>query len=89
MPILSAFYGIVIRMYFFDNQQHKLPHIHAEYQGARAVLAIATGEKLAGHLPAKQEKLVQAWIEIHRDELFADWDLASNGEEIFKIDPLR
>lgn len=89
MPILSAFYGIVIRMYFFDNQQHKLPHIHAEYQGARAVLVIGTGETIAGRLPAKQEKLVQAWIEIHRDELLADWDLASNGEEIFKIEPLR
>jgi len=89
MPILSAFYGIVIRMYFFDNKQHKLPHIHAEYQGHRAVLAIGDGVLLVGGLPPKQGKLVQAWIEIHRDELLADWDLAVNGEEVFKIEPLR
>ncbi len=89
MPILSAFYGIVIRMYFFDNRQHNLPHIHAEYQGYHAVLAIETGGTLNGGLPAKQEKLVQAWIEIHRDELVADWSLAINGEEVFKIEPLR
>ena len=34
-------------------------------------------------------KLVQAWIEIHKDELFADWELASNGVQPFPIDPLR
>lgn len=89
MPILSAFYGIVIRMYFFDNKQHSLPHIHAEYQGRRAVMAIDSGATLSGNFPSKQERLVQAWIEIHRDELLADWSLAANGEEVFKIEPLR
>jgi hypothetical protein len=44
---------------------------------------------LAGEFPPKQLKLVQAWIEIHQDELFADWELASKGEQPFKIDPLR
>jgi len=89
MPILSAFYGIVIRMYFFDNRQHKLPHIHAEFQGYRAVFSIDNGNMLGGGLPSKQRKLVQAWMEIHRDELLADWALAVNGEEVFKIEPLR
>lgn len=82
------FYGIVIRMYFFDNQQHHLPHIHAEYQGQMAVFDIATGDRLDGKLPRKQTRLVQAWIELHRDELLADWQLAVNGEEPFKIAPL-
>ena len=89
MPILSMFYGIVIRMYFFDNEQHHSPHLHGEYAGARAVFGIADGELLAGELPASKARLVQAWIEIHREELLADWQLAVNGEEVFRIDPLK
>lgn len=83
------FYGIVVRMYFFDDKQHRAPHVHAECSGDEAVLAILTGEVLAGQLPSGKAKLVQAWIEIHRDELLADWQLALNGEEVFKIDPLK
>lgn len=89
MPILSMFYGIVVRMYFFDDKRHHEPHVHAEYSGADAVFAIATGEVLAGNLPSGKTRLVQAWIEIHREELLADWNLAKNGEEPFKIDPLK
>ncbi|MFY9607132.1 MAG: DUF4160 domain-containing protein [Blastocatellia bacterium] len=89
MPILSMFYGIVVRMYFFDDQQHHLPHVHAEYSGDEAVFAITTGEVLAGGLPSGKARLMQAWIEIHKDELLADWQLAVNGEEVFKIEPLK
>ncbi len=89
MPILSMFYGIIIRMYFADNQQHHVPHIHAECAGDRAVFNIADGSLLAGQLSASKTRLVQAWIEIHRDELNADWQLAVNSEEVFKIDPLK
>lgn len=89
MPILSMFYGIVVRMYFFDDKRHHEPHVHAEYAGADAVFAISTGEVLAGKLPGGKIRLVQAWIEIHRDELIADWNLAVTGEEPFKIDPLK
>jgi hypothetical protein len=89
MPVLAMFYGIVIRMYFMDNQQHHAPHVYAEYADARAVFSIADGELLAGEFPAGKARLAQAWIEIHREELLADWALAVNGEEIFKIEPLR
>ena len=89
MPILSMFYGIVIRMYFYDDKQHHVPHLHAEYTAKRAVFSIADGEVLAGELPSGKARLVQAWIEIHREELLADWELAVNGEEVFKIEPLR
>jgi len=54
-----------------------------------AVFAIPTGDVLAGKLPSGKTRLVQAWIEIHREELLADWKLAVNGEETFKIDPLK
>lgn len=89
MPILSMFYGIVIRMYFFDDRQHHVPHLHAEYAGKRAVFSVSNGKVLAGALPTGKARLVQAWIEIHREELLADWQLAVNGDEVFKIEPLK
>ncbi len=88
MPILSVFFGIIVRMYFYDNRQHHLAHIHAEYQGSKAIFDIENGELLEGSLPRKQLRLVQAWIELRRDELLADWQLAINGEEPVKIAPL-
>jgi Domain of unknown function (DUF4160) len=89
MPTLSMFYGIIIRMYYFDDKQHNVPHIHAEYGEEKAVFEIATGELLAGEMSKKKLKLVQAWIEIHQDDLMADWTLAVEGQEVFKIDPLK
>jgi UDPglucose 6-dehydrogenase len=52
------------------------------------VFAIETGDVLTGELPRKQTRLVQAWIELHRDELMADWEIALSGELPYKIDPL-
>lgn len=89
MPTISMFYGLIIRMYYFDNQQHNMPHIHVEYQDHKAVVEIPSGRLIAGSLPGNKAKLVSAWIEIHSDELIADWKLALNGEPVFKIDPLR
>jgi hypothetical protein len=88
MPILSMFYGIIIRMYLIDNDNHHLPHIHAKYAEFEASLSIADADLLAGNLPRKQMRLVQAWIELHRDALMADWELAVSGELPYKIPPL-
>jgi hypothetical protein len=52
-------------------------------------VAIETGEILEGKLPSKQAKLVAAWVELRKEELMADWQLASQGELPFKIAPLR
>jgi hypothetical protein len=76
-------------MFFRDNRRHHQPHIHARYQSDAASLAIEDGTMLDGKLPSKQLKMVQAWIEIHKDELLADWELAVNGEELFRIAPLQ
>ena len=76
-------------MYFFDDRWHGMPHVHAEYGGEQAVFNIENGDVLAGVLPLRKSRLVQAWIEIHREELLANWQLAVNGEDVFKIDPLR
>ena len=89
LPAISMFYGIVIAMYFFDNEQHHIPHIHARFQGTDASVSILDGTLLAGSIAPNKLKLVQAWIEIHREELMADWELATSGQELFKIDPLR
>ena len=83
------FYGIIIRMYFYDDIQHHVPHLYAEYAGKMAVIGIDDGQVLAGTLPSGKVRLVQAWIEIHREELLADWRLAVIGEEVFKIEPLK
>ena len=88
MPVISMFYGIIIRMYLLDNKHHNIPHIHAKYAEYEASISIAEGEVLAGQLPRKQLRLVQAWIELRRDELTADWELAISDEKPYKIAPL-
>lgn len=89
MPTISMFYGIIICMYFNDNKQHKLPHIHVKYQEDEVIIAIPDGDILEGSIPKAKMKLVEAWIEIHKDELMADWQLAASGELPYKIEPLR
>lgn len=88
MPVISMFYGIIIRMYLIDNRQHSLPHIHAKYAEFEASIGIEDGEILAGKLPRKQLRLVQAWMELHQDALMADWELTISGEQPYKITPL-
>ncbi|MCL4511818.1 MAG: DUF4160 domain-containing protein [Bacteroidetes bacterium] len=89
MPTISMFFGIVVSLYFIDNRKHKHPHIHVKYQDDEAVISIPDGKLLDGELPTAKMRLVLAWIEIHKDELMADWDLAISGQQPFKIDPLR
>lgn len=88
MPIISMYVGIIIRMYLLDNKQHHVPHIHAKYAELEASIDIAEGEILAGQLLRKQLRLVQAWIELNRDELMADWELAIGNENPYRIPPL-
>jgi hypothetical protein len=85
MPTISMFYGILIRMFFRDIEKHHMPHIHADYQGQVAVYSIPDGTLLAGELPPNKHKLVVAWIEIHQEDLLADWNLAVSGKKPFPI----
>lgn len=85
MPTISMFYGILIRMFYLDNDKHQMPHIHADYQGRVATYSILNGSLLAGKLPSRKHKLVVAWIEIHKEDLLADWNLAVNGKKPFTI----
>ena len=76
-------------MYYLDNKQHKLPHIHVKYNDQNAVYSIPEGNLLEGSLPLAKEKLVVAWIELRKEDLIANWQLAVVGEAIYKIDPLK
>ena len=64
-------------------------YIHAEYAEHEATIAIMDGSILGSSLPSSKMKLVQAWIEIHREDLLVDWKLAVAGEPVFKINPLQ
>jgi hypothetical protein len=88
MPTISMFYGIIIRMYFAPGE-HPPAHFHVYYAEYTATVSIKNCELLDGKLPNKQNKLVLAWAELHREELQADWNLLMNGEEPFKIQPLQ
>ena len=82
------FFGIIVRMYREVGGKHNLPHIHAEYSGEEVVLSL-DGTVLEGSIPSSKMKLLLAWMEIHHDDLEANWKLLSNGEQFFRIDPLK
>ena len=85
MPTISAFYGIVIAMFFND---HDPPHFHARYAEYRARVGIATGDLLDGRLPPRAIRLVKEWTELHRAELEEDWRLAQELQPLRPIEPL-
>jgi hypothetical protein len=85
MPTISMFYGIIISMFFKD---HMPPHFHAEYGEYEAMFNF-DGEVLQGNFPAGKKRIVAAWAEIHREELEANWKLATQGKPVYPIDPLK
>lgn len=89
MSELSRFFGIIIRMRFEPRAQHHSPHFHAFYQGHLASFGFDPVELLAGDLPARQLRLVEAWAEIHQEELRTAWDRLQAGESPERIAPLR
>ena len=88
MPTVSMFYGIIVRMYAEHGGQHNLPHLHAGFSGQEVVVDLS-GNIIEGEIPKGKMKLLLAWMEIHREELEADWKLLCDGEPAFKIEPLK
>lgn len=84
MPVLSRFYGIVIRMYF-RHSEHNPPHIHAIYGDDVAAIDISSGGVLDGELPIRILNMVCEWIEINKDELLEMWET----QEFKKLSPLK
>lgn len=88
MPELSRFFGIIIRMYMEVGAPHHLPHFHAYYQDDGAVFSLNPIELIAGSLPRRQQRLVEAWAELHLAELLADWERLQSGRRPLPIAPL-
>jgi hypothetical protein len=82
MPVLSIFFGIIIRMWHDD---HPPPHIHVEYQGFEALVAIKTGQVLQGSLPRKVASIVSDWCHVHQTELLSNWEHAQRFEPLERI----
>jgi len=81
MPEICRFLGIVISMYF---DEHNPPHFHVRYNEYQAVMSIANGNVIAGHLPARVRGLVEEWAELHVSELLEMWE----SKHFHKIEPL-
>lgn len=88
LPVISQFYGILIYIYIELGGHHHKPHIHAKY-GEYEISITLDGERINGNMPAKQLKLILAWMEIHKDELNAAWYAYNNDGEIIKIKGLE
>ena len=89
MPELSRFYGIIIRMFAEPGERHHIAHFHAYYQEHTAVFTISPVAQIAGSLPLRQQRLVEAWAELHQLELQADWQLLQQGRKPDPIAPLQ
>ncbi len=59
------------------------------YQDYKGIIRIEDCEMLQGNIPTRQLRLALAWVEIHKDELIANWELCQNGEKPFQIEPLK
>ncbi|MCE8013358.1 DUF4160 domain-containing protein [Billgrantia desiderata] len=82
MPVLSIFFGIVVRMWHDD---HPPPHVHVEYQGFEALVDISSGEVKAGKLPRKAANIVREWCLEHQHELLENWERAQQFEPLERI----
>lgn len=89
MPELSRFYGIIIRMFVEVGEPHHTPHFHAYYQEHVGIFGIDPIELLAGEMPRRQRRLVEAWAELHQDELMVDWNTLQEGRPPRPIEPLK
>ena len=86
MPVISIFFGIVIRMFY---REHGVAHLHAEYQGQQATFTF-DGDLLAGAMRSRTAlRLIKEWALSHRAELEANWQRIRTGEPLEKIDPLE
>lgn len=84
MPVISRFYGLVIKMYFLAAE-HNPPHIHIAYDDREGVLDIQTLQMIESRLPSKAEAMAMEWAKIHQEELLAMW----KTQNIHKLPPLE
>ena len=86
MPEISRFYGIIIRIFYDD---HSPPHFHAFYGKKEGLYSIEKAEKLAGEIPAKQDKIIKKWARQYRKELLDSWNMAKDKTPPKKVPPAK
>jgi hypothetical protein len=85
VPIISTFFGIIIRMFYDD---HAPPHFHAEYQGQDALVTF-DGKIVEGEISSRRaRKLIKEWAQLHRSELELNWKRAKALKQLAQIAPL-
>ena len=89
MPELSRFFGIIIRMFAEAGSPHHGAHFHAYYQEEAGIFSIDPIDPIAGSLPGRQRRLVEAWAELRQAELTAGWQRLRQGRKPAPIEPLR
>lgn len=89
VKMISAYYGVMVAFAATSNKKQVSPFIVALCQGAEAGIDVGTNQVIFGQLPSNKQLLVNAWIEIHREELVASWNAGRMTGEYFKLDPLR
>lgn len=89
MPEISRFFGIIIRMYVELGTPHHHPHLHAYYQNTVGIYRIDEIEMIAGDLSKREQRLVEAWIVLHQNELLENWERLQSSQMPFKIAPLK
>lgn len=89
MNVVSMFYGIIVSMMYSADSELKVPHVYILFQDKQAIVTIPDGILLSGELPEGKMKLIAAWVEIHKDNLIANWQLLVIGKLPYQIDPLK
>ena len=88
MPLISSFFGILVYIFKEKGSPHNKPHIHAVYAGDKVSIA-SNGEVLAGQLPRKQQKYVEAWVALREDEINAAYQALNENDEVIRIKGLE
>ena len=88
MALISSFFGILIYMYKEKNSPHNKPHVHAVFGDSNLSIG-SDGEVLAGRLPRKQQKYVEAWVALREDEINAAWIAMNENDVVLTIKGLE
>ncbi len=86
MPTISMFRGIKV---YINWNDHMPPHFHAKYGSSEVIVSIKEIEVIEGTMPNKQLKMLLGWAAFHQEELMENWELATQQQELFAIEPLK
>lgn len=86
MPTISMFRGIKV---YINWRDHMPPHFHAKYGSSEVIVSIKDIEVIEGTMPNKQLKMLLGWAAFHQEELMENWELATQQQELFAIEPMK